>query len=130
MSPAPRRSAPPPPLPDDGLGSLLPKLSAGIASSGTFVVLFFILYSRGVPPVDSFVLVLLGSCFMALLGYQVGKVLASAQPKTPTAPLPLQQTQQEASPIKSDDELGDLLDDDGEALFEEQPLENLTQTKS
>jgi hypothetical protein len=61
----------------------LPKLTAGIAASGTFVVLFFILYSRGVPPIDSFIVVILGSAFMALLGYQLGKVLATAQPAPP-----------------------------------------------
>lgn len=106
--PARHRPLPPSPLPDDGLAALLPKLTAGISASGTFVILFFILYSKGVPPLDSFIVVLLGAGFMALLGYQLGKVLATAQPNTAPPTLP---TAKMPNPPPTDGDNDDLLDD-------------------
>jgi hypothetical protein len=77
----PKSQQPPLLLTDDGLSPLLPKLMSGLAASGTFLVLFFVLYSRGVPPLDSFIMVLLGAGFMGVLGFQLGKVLASVAPR-------------------------------------------------
>jgi hypothetical protein len=104
------------------MAHLLPKLTAGIAASGTFVILFFILYSRGVPPIDSFIVVLLGAGFMALLGYQLGKVLATAQP-TPLPPVKLRtpEASNHEADLLADPLLGDDSDDELLAI-EDDPL--------
>lgn len=65
------------PQPSSPAPRSLAHLLAGIAASGTFIALFFLTYLRGVPPLDTFILMLLGAGVMGLLGYQLGLVLGS-----------------------------------------------------
>jgi hypothetical protein len=65
---------------------LLPNLAwpmAGLCGTAPFILLFMFNFFKGIPTLEQFVMMVLGSAMLGITGFQIGKILSTVSPPKP-----------------------------------------------